>query len=236
MAEEHLDLVSERVAGASYQQLSLKHGLSYFVCRLICKKAARAGLVTPEQIRWRPRTCRTALPDEAYNRRWIERVTARTTKSATGCWLWQGHITVDWGYGTTCHRDRHSFVHRKMYELVHGVRLTRHQYVCHSCDVRHCCNPDHLWLGSNSDNQKDSGRKFRHYESRRLYCEHGHEFTVENTRIRPTKVGGVARICKECERARGRAQWANGKAKERQKRLRAKYRANRLAEKGDSHV
>jgi hypothetical protein len=33
--------------------------------------------------------------------------------------------------------------------------------VCHSCDVRACCNPDHLWLGTQSDNIKDAIAKGR---------------------------------------------------------------------------
>lgn len=31
--------------------------------------------------------------------------------------------------------------------------------VCHTCDIRHCINPKHLFLGNNSSNQKDKVRK-----------------------------------------------------------------------------
>lgn len=137
---------------------------------------------------------------EDYNRHWLARVKSRCTITGSGCWEWQGFKNPAWGYAMGSYRGRTNSLHRLVYEVLHGVRLAREQYVCHSCDVRHCLNPDHLWLGSNSENQKDSSRKGRHYESRRTICEHGHPFTPENTYLRPSKSGGVARICKTCER------------------------------------
>lgn len=162
--------------------------------------------------------------DAVYNQRWLERVKRSVIVSPTGCWLWTKFINPTWGYAFTAYRNRQVGVHRKVYEVTRGMALVREQYVCHSCDVRHCVNPDHLWLGSNSENQKDSGRKLRHYESRRLYCEHGHEFTPENTYLRKSKSGGVARQCRECDRERMRRYW-----REQPERMRARQNAWRRA-------
>lgn len=35
------------------------------------------------------------------------------------------------------------------------------RYVCHTCDNPPCCNPRHLWFGSNSENQIDCSNKGR---------------------------------------------------------------------------
>ncbi len=34
--------------------------------------------------------------------------------------------------------------------------------VCHTCDVTSCVNPDHLFLGTVSENNLDKKRKLRH--------------------------------------------------------------------------
>lgn len=60
-----------------------------------------------------------------------------------GCWLWQGHINPDTGYGYRQVRGKTWRAHRFSYvhfvgEIPDGLVLD------HLCRVRHCVNPDHL--------------------------------------------------------------------------------------------
>jgi hypothetical protein len=135
----------------------------------------------------------------AYDQRWIERAKARSVESASGCWLWQGFIGP-WGYGRLHYRGRGAAVHRKMYEIEHGVTLTRWQLVCHTCDVPNCWNPEHLWLGTPSDNILDSAKKGRHRNARKTECKHGHPLSGANVWI--CKEG--LRHCRTCSRIRQR--------------------------------
>jgi hypothetical protein len=141
--------------------------------------------------------------DDRYNARWLVRIKACTVLSERGCWIWQGNRKEN-GYGQTAYRAQTRILHRKMYEVVHGVTLDRWIYVCHSCDVKLCCNPDHLWLGTPKDNSQDSAAKGRHQESKRTHCKRGHEFTPDNTSYYECRPGVISRSCKACSRRRMR--------------------------------
>lgn len=39
-------------------------------------------------------------------------------------------------------------------------------HVCHRCDVRNCCRPSHLFLGTNEENVEDKVRKGRQARNR----------------------------------------------------------------------
>jgi len=49
-----------------------------------------------------------------------------------------------------------------MYEKYHG-KIPNELQVLHKCDVRNCINPEHLFLGTNTDNVADKMSKGRFY-------------------------------------------------------------------------
>jgi hypothetical protein len=75
------------------------------------------------------------------------------------CWLWTGALSSD-GYGRFNVGGRNLTASRLAYELTYGT-LPSNIMACHKCDNPPCCNPNHLFPGSNSENQRDMVAKNR---------------------------------------------------------------------------
>jgi hypothetical protein len=77
----------------------------------------------------------------------------------SGCWLWDGSATKQ-GYGDFRYKNKHYLAHQASYMAYNG-NIDNELHVMHICDVRLCCNPNHLTLGTNYDNILDSVKKGR---------------------------------------------------------------------------
>jgi len=85
---------------------------------------------------------------------------ANRTVTEDGCWLWNRSLH-DRGYGQVGWGPRLHFVHRLAADLweVPGEG----PMVLHTCDVRRCFNPDHLYRGTGKQNAADR-------EARNAWC------------------------------------------------------------------
>lgn len=75
----------------------------------------------------------------------------------TGCW--ENHAALKKNrYGTITFNGVHIVAHRASYmkyigEIPEGLKI------CHRCDNKPCCNPFHLFLGTQKDNMQDAQSK-----------------------------------------------------------------------------
>jgi hypothetical protein len=87
----------------------------------------------------------------------MERTTALV--DASGCWLWQGNIHPDKGYGIMRRGGLTRRAHRFFYETLVGP-VPDGLELDHLCRVRHCVNPDHLEPVTHAENLR-RGREAR---------------------------------------------------------------------------
>jgi hypothetical protein len=123
-----------------------------------------------------------------------------------GCWNW--NLVLVNGYGVVNLGKKGLIIkaHRFSWILANGQDIPEGLFACHHCDNPACVRPDHLFVGTASDNSRDRDRKGRHRSGRieafraQTHCIHGHPFDEANTYR--NKDG--SRNCKACHAARER--------------------------------
>jgi hypothetical protein len=76
------------------------------------------------------------------------------------CWEWRNYRNA-LGYGVIGVGGKPKLAHRIAWELSNSKAVPNGALVCHKCDNPACCNPSHLWLGSNNENMQDMVSKGR---------------------------------------------------------------------------
>jgi hypothetical protein len=76
------------------------------------------------------------------------------------CWEWTASRHQQ-GYGVFGYKGKVQKAHRVAYAFAKNNGELPANKVLHSCDNPPCCNPDHLWEGTQQDNMDDMKRKGR---------------------------------------------------------------------------
>lgn len=159
---------------------------------------------------WRTRTLK-----ERFDAMWMP-------EPFSGCWLWTRAWTLH-GYGRLSYKLKPVTAHRLSWLITHGEMPPDNLLVCHKCDTKCCVNPDHLFLGTWSDNLRDAIQKgihkyektfVSHWPQRHLLnkslktgtCKHGHPWEQF------LYIHDGQRFCQECARlSASKARERNGK-------------------------
>jgi len=112
----------------------------------------------------------------------------------TECWEWEGSRSGSRGYG--CYSGL--YIHRVAWAVTYG-EVPPGMWVLHRCDNPPCFRPDHLFLGTCSDNVRDSVQKGRHSQTKKKLCPQGHPYVLRSH----------GRSCRACQASYARRKRAN---------------------------
>lgn len=165
-----------------------------------CSKIQQArGWCPMHYQRWRttgdPLTVPYSRPYRRLKRDSLEALMSYVEKTDT-CWLWLCKPNAG-GYGQLTVNGRTWPAHRLSYTL-HVGPIPIGLDIDHLCRVRLCVRPDHLEAVTPLENLLRSPTSPVAINAGKTACDHGHEFTTENT---GRDILGN-RVCRACSRRR----------------------------------
>lgn len=84
-------------------------------------------------------------------------------EKSSDCWIWKGaNKGKRLPYGMFTFRLYKNILAHRASWIIYNGEIPKDLLVLHKCDVASCVNPDHLFLGTHLDNERDKMSKGRH--------------------------------------------------------------------------
>lgn len=111
-----------------------------------------------------------------------KRIVSKVNYPENGCWEWKFSIREN-GYARTSFMGVNWYLHRLSYWSFIGD-IPEGMDVCHRCDNRKCCNPNHLFVGTRKNNMQDAVSKGRQAKGISLPQSKLSDEDIENILVR----------------------------------------------------
>ena len=153
-----------------------------------------------------------STPAEIFDRHCIK-------KAVYECWEWGGYTNPS-GYGQTRigGRNGKAILAHRLSWLVYIGEIPDGMHILHKCDNPPCCNPSHLFAGTNTDNIIDRVKKNRsnrwikhaprekHPSTKILKNDLDEMLRLRESKVKVVEIAKMFNICKEhCSKLTTRA-------------------------------
>lgn len=124
----------------------------------------------------------------------IEKYLNQCTTFTNGCIVWLGPVDGA-GYGHSRLNKIRKRVHIIIWELTTGKKVPYGHELHHKCNLKPCCNFEHLELLTKREHRRITNLKIKN-------CPQGHEYNEENTYLHNGN-----RQCKICRNKRNKERY-----------------------------
>lgn len=76
-------------------------------------------------------------------------------KGPDNCWDWTASFANS-GYGRFNYSATEYYAHRVAWILTNKQPIPKGMWILHKCNNKKCCNPNHIYMGTPADNERDA--------------------------------------------------------------------------------